>query len=415
MISKGKRREGQPIYINGEITQRLNRVSFSTKSFNEEWIQQLIHKQPNILPVDEIETNFSPLIPIGREVATNCGNIDNLFISPDGYLTIIETKLWRNPEARREVVGQILDYAKDVSKWTFTDLDIAVKNYNKTYNANNDGVLETISRYDPIDESDEQFLIDNISKNLKRGRFLLLIVGDGIRESVEDMVEYLSQSPQLYFTLALVELQVYRFDKEANSLIVIPQVITRTKEITRAIVRIESKNLEEVRIEVDTVEPEGIVPMKNSSKRFTITEEDFFNQLHHNVGYSMVEFAKQIISDCESRGYLIDWAQGSFVVKFRDPIGSGTKITLFVVEKRGSVYLGWAADQLLRSGINPEISWKYALNTSKLFKNLGVHPKHKNVWSKNKTLTELKPIYDRFLLCVENFVAEIESNVKPLE
>ena len=29
---------------------------------------------------------------------------------------LIECKLWRNPEARREVVGQILDYAKVLTR-----------------------------------------------------------------------------------------------------------------------------------------------------------------------------------------------------------------------------------------------------------------------------------------------------------
>jgi hypothetical protein len=71
----------------------------------------IVHNKPNILSVFEIETGFMPLIPIGREVSTVAGYIDNLFISPEGYLSIVETKLWRNPEARREVIGQILDTA----------------------------------------------------------------------------------------------------------------------------------------------------------------------------------------------------------------------------------------------------------------------------------------------------------------
>ncbi|MFN2459018.1 MAG: hypothetical protein ABR502_12525, partial [Chitinophagaceae bacterium] len=208
MISKGNRRGGLPTFVEGGIIQKLERIPFLAGTFKENWIQQLIHTQPHILPIDDIESNFSPLIAIGREVSTNVGPIDNLFISPTGYITIVETKLWRNPEARREVVGQILDYAKELKKWSFSDLDNAAKSYNQLNNGNSDGLLTTIRRYEPIDESEEQYFIDNISKNLQRGRFLLLIVGDGIRESVEDMVEYLSHTPQLYFTLSLIELQV---------------------------------------------------------------------------------------------------------------------------------------------------------------------------------------------------------------
>jgi len=32
----------------------------------------------------------------------------------DSGFTIGECKLWRNPEARRKAVGQVLDYAKDL-------------------------------------------------------------------------------------------------------------------------------------------------------------------------------------------------------------------------------------------------------------------------------------------------------------
>ena len=60
---------------------------------------------------------------VGREIA----NIDNLFVSPSGLITIVETKLWRNPEGHRTVVAQILEYAKTLSLWTYQELDKAVQ------------------------------------------------------------------------------------------------------------------------------------------------------------------------------------------------------------------------------------------------------------------------------------------------
>ena len=95
MTNKGNRREGKPVLIKDEKTIRLDRILFDAKEFNENWIQELIHSNPDILPISEIETGFAPAISIGKEVSTIVGNIDNLFISPDGYLTIVETKLWR--------------------------------------------------------------------------------------------------------------------------------------------------------------------------------------------------------------------------------------------------------------------------------------------------------------------------------
>src|SRR5437773_684889 len=101
MTTKGNRRGGQPILIRDNKSTGLERILFDSKSFNENWIQELIHNNPDVLPINEIESAFAPAIPIGREISTTAGSLDNLFISPDGYLTMVEAKLWRNPEARR--------------------------------------------------------------------------------------------------------------------------------------------------------------------------------------------------------------------------------------------------------------------------------------------------------------------------
>jgi hypothetical protein len=41
----------------------------------------------------------------------------------------VETKLWRNPEAHRTVVAQILEYAKNLTSWDYDSVDKAVKAY----------------------------------------------------------------------------------------------------------------------------------------------------------------------------------------------------------------------------------------------------------------------------------------------
>ena len=115
MITFGNRRYCTPIAMQQDGANiELRRIPFSQKTFDEGWLQELIYKQPHILPVTEIEPFFTPLIPLGREIPVGTGAIDNLFINLDGYLTIVETKLWRNPEARRKVVAQIIDYAQSL-------------------------------------------------------------------------------------------------------------------------------------------------------------------------------------------------------------------------------------------------------------------------------------------------------------
>ena len=127
MEHAGERIKSAPIYFpNQGKPSVLKRLPLTKNQLQEGWLQSLIHNYPSILPAEEIEPIFSPLVSLGKEVGAGSWSIDNLYISPQGYLTIVETKLWRNPEARREVVGQIIEYAKEVSTWTFDELDLKV-------------------------------------------------------------------------------------------------------------------------------------------------------------------------------------------------------------------------------------------------------------------------------------------------
>ena len=60
------------------------------------------------------------MFSLGREVTVDLGNrlgrIDNLLVTNDGYLVIVETKLYRNPEGVREVIVQTLQYGMAVGK-----------------------------------------------------------------------------------------------------------------------------------------------------------------------------------------------------------------------------------------------------------------------------------------------------------
>jgi hypothetical protein len=113
-------------------SQILNRVHFSegTSSdngkYDEWWLQRLLHLFPQSLPIQELEPGIGVLVPIGMEMETPAGYVDNVFITMEGNIVFAECKLWRNPEARRQVVAQVIDYAQSISRWSYEDLDTAV-------------------------------------------------------------------------------------------------------------------------------------------------------------------------------------------------------------------------------------------------------------------------------------------------
>jgi len=120
-----------PILISGSGSNvLLERVPLTgasgTSAYDEDWLQDLLYNHPESLPVAELNPSFVGLIPICRELLTPAGPIDVLYATREGRIAVLEAKLWRNPEARRKVIGQILDYAKELSNWTYETLDAAV-------------------------------------------------------------------------------------------------------------------------------------------------------------------------------------------------------------------------------------------------------------------------------------------------
>jgi hypothetical protein len=192
-------------------------------------IQELVRAHPGCLPIAEIDPMFAGPVPICTELTTPAGPIDIFMVTPSGLPVLVECKLWRNPEGRREVVGQILDYAKELGRWSSSDLQREVS---RRLKRDGNSLLEMVREVDS--EVDEIRFNDALTANLRRGRFLLLIVGDGIRENVEAIAEYLQMHAGLHFSLGLVELPVYLMPN--GDRLVAPRVLARTTIVTRNVV-----------------------------------------------------------------------------------------------------------------------------------------------------------------------------------
>src|SRR5688500_5405406 len=103
-------REGAPAV-------RAERLAFGdTGGHDEAWLRDTLFAHPDLLPLRDIDPSFGPLIPLCKELRTEAGPLDIAFINPHGRLTLVECKLWRNPEARRKVVAQVLHYAQAISR-----------------------------------------------------------------------------------------------------------------------------------------------------------------------------------------------------------------------------------------------------------------------------------------------------------
>lgn len=200
----------------------------SAGGLDESSLRNLLFEFPGSLPVGTIDASYAHPVPVCRELSTPAGYVDAVYVNALGRLVLAEFKLWRNPQARREVIGQILDYAKEFATWSYEDLQREVS---RALGRKGNVLYELVRSQVPgLDEAD---FVDNVSRHLARGEFLLLIVGDGIREGVENIVDFVQRHSGLHFTLALVEAALYR--DTADRIIVQPRCLARTEVVKRLV------------------------------------------------------------------------------------------------------------------------------------------------------------------------------------
>lgn len=343
------RQHGKPLLISAlEVSaqgQILERVNFSqgpstdNGKYGEWWLQRLLHLFPQSLPIQELEPGLGVLVPIGMEMETPSGYVDNVFVTMEGNIVFAECKLWRNPEARRQVIAQVVDYAQSISRWSYKDFDTALRKSIDTEKRPIGKGLFEILKGKTGDESDidEATFVDAISRNLHLGRILLLVVGDGIREGVESLVDYLQMHAGFHFTLGIVEAAVFKVP--GQGFIVQPRLMVRTLNIERAIVRLASEG---IAVESGA----GPYPQEKSPRSATMSEDIFFEGLNSKVP-STVKPLREFMDKVKDLGVYLDPATKSAGLKWQAPSGPIFNLGGITLDGKlitGSV--GWVPDSI---------------------------------------------------------------------
>ena len=346
------RRYGQTVYLpklegSRAIPLRRRRLvaGSGVGGYDENWLQELLFGAPEVLPIGEIDPAFAPAVPLCRELRTEAGSVDLAYVSEQGLLSIVECKLWRNPEARRDAVSQILDYAKEISRWSYEELNEAVgRAANRTEGAS---TLFDLVR-EQNDTIDEQTFVDDVTRNLRGGRFLLLVVGDGIREGVERIADYLKQSAGIRFTFGLVELAIFDMpDGSAGGIIVEPRVLARTFEIERAVVRVADS-----KVVVDHPPKIGPPSRDGGGRRKPITVGEFYEQIGR-IDAALPKRLRGFFDRCQRDGLGRDrlevtLARASYILHWRQD--DGRKVNFGTLFPNGDLHTNYIAESARERG-----------------------------------------------------------------
>jgi hypothetical protein len=275
----------------------------------EDELQRLLAESPSLISIEDVRPNAGPLVVAVREFSLSVGYIDLLAFSAEGDIVLIECKLASNPEVKRKVIGQILEYGANLWEMTYEELDDIVRLRSE------ENLAELVKQAIQSQDWDEEKFRSNVKISLAKGNFILIIVVDEINEDLARIMNFVNACGSPSFDFAALEMR--RFQSE-NAEMLVPRVV-------------------------------GPISVGKSGRSVEPVnqwdESSFFDELKQRHGDDAVRAAS----------YILDWAQdkmqvwwgqgkqnGSFVPIFDH---TGRKHQLFAVNTNGFVetYFTWYA------------------------------------------------------------------------
>ncbi len=160
---------------------------------DEAQLQGLIKETPDLLP----GVDGGPPVVVMREFPLSIGRVDVVVVDLEGGISLCECKLRTNPQARREVIGQLVSYAGALSKMRYEDF--AQRASDRLRGSLSDALAAVAEG-----EFDSDAFRSALASNLAAGRFRLVIVIDEISDELRDAVLYLNdQTETEFFALEL--------------------------------------------------------------------------------------------------------------------------------------------------------------------------------------------------------------------
>lgn len=229
---------GERIYIMSEENEKRQLEPLMEESFKkEDDLQKLIAEYPELIAGEQINpSDPRRWILIKREQGipetVDAGNrwaVDLLMIDQDAIPTLVEVKRGKNPEIRRTIVGQMLEYAAH-ARHTWKVEELRQKFETTNPNQGRDALRKLLAfEGDEEDEPDADAFWENVATNLAASRLRLLFVADEIPDPLAQVVRFLSEKMP---SIGVMAVEIKQFKGESSQTLV-PRVIGRTSSQTK--------------------------------------------------------------------------------------------------------------------------------------------------------------------------------------
>ena len=300
----------------------------------EDDLQKLLAEHPHLLDGEQVSPgNPRRWLLVKREMGvpaaaseTDRWSLDHLLVDQDAIPTLVEVKRGSNTQIRREVVGQMLDYAANASQfWTLEDLR---RSFEETWgDGANERLRELLQNED--EEPDADAFWSEVATNLAAKRMRLLFVADAIPIELQRIVEFLNAQFRDNIEALAVEVKQFKSESADSGSALVPRVIGRT----------------------------AAAPGKRSSSGPNLTRDSFLAECADLVGPAVRDAAERLISAAEEHGATLNWGKSSLSIRGNCPLWK---------EGRNPVSIAW-----LYRASEPAVDWRVFMFGAGIFRGPG--------------------------------------------
>ena len=211
-----------PVFMvtNNETLVQMNETLYKT----EDDLQHLLAKYPRLLfpsnndPVPLLLVQREAGIP-GDEFEGDSFSLDHLFLDHEGIPTLVEVKRSTDTRIRREVVGQMLDYAANAV--TYWSIDRLKSMYDTTWEHEGKEPADVLQDFIG-EETDPDYFWNTVKTNLQAGKIRLIFAADTIPNRLRRVVEFLNEQMDPVEVLAV---EIRQFVSEEGIRMISPLIL----------------------------------------------------------------------------------------------------------------------------------------------------------------------------------------------
>lgn len=198
---------------------------------SEDLLQKLLAKYPALLSGDQLDPERPRRwLLVSREMGLPSAEgegdrwaVDHLFLDQDGIPTLVEVKRSSDTRIRREVIGQLLEYAANATvQWPVETIE---GRFRETCSSDGRDPDEVLDEFLDEETSPGEFW-QQVKTNLQAGRLRLIIVADEIPPELRRIVEFLNEQMDPADVLAI---EIKQFVSEGLRTLV-PRVLGRSEK-----------------------------------------------------------------------------------------------------------------------------------------------------------------------------------------